>query len=301
MNLKNIVKSLSKSEKTTLMQLLSVDSMDETYRFKNGVICPHCKNTKCIRKGIIKGNQRYYCHGCKKYFTIYAKTILNYTKKSLDKWKLFIESMFESKPTSLKIVAEEIGIARITAFRWRHKILNMLEGKFNNDYIGGIVEADETFMLSSRKGKKVKGLKGRRRGGVSKYRGTSHEHTGVLVAVDRAKNIISKVYGTGKICDYQIQNILGKRIKENSILITDAASVYKSFATGMKLELKQVKGGHSRDLNINNVNSYHSNFKRWVRGFNGISTKYLDRYLTWYKFIRQKNDSGYLFNELVLA
>jgi hypothetical protein len=33
------------------------------------------------------------------------------------------------------------------------------------------------------------------------------------------------------------------------------------------------------------VNAYHSRLKRWIRPFNGVSTKYLPNYLVW--FLRQ--------------
>lgn len=34
---------------------------------------------------------------------------------------------------------------------------------------------------------------------------------------------------------------------------------------------------------LNNVNAYHSRLKRWLRPFNGVSTKYLPNYLTWFQ------------------
>ena len=61
-----------------------------------------------------------------------------------------------------------------------------------NDTVKGIVEADETFLLEAHKG--IKGNKKQVR-----KRGQSNEQTGILIAADRSNNIISKVYGSGKI------------------------------------------------------------------------------------------------------
>jgi replicative DNA helicase len=36
--------------------------------------------------------------------------------------------------------------------------------------------------------------------------------------------------------------------------------------------------------NIQKVNAFHSSLKRWIRKFNGVSTKYLTSYLFWYKW-----------------
>ena len=40
-----------------------------------------------------------------------------------------------------------------TAFFWRHKILKVLTKKDDNDKLGGIIEADETFFEESKKRK----------------------------------------------------------------------------------------------------------------------------------------------------
>jgi len=50
----------------------------------------------------------------------------------------------------------------------------------------GIVEADETFVLSTRKGERNLDRKARRRGGKASKRGLSHEQVPVLVAADRS-------------------------------------------------------------------------------------------------------------------
>jgi transposase-like protein len=303
MDLVNLIKTLSKQQKSGLIQLLSNDDMDENSRYRNGNICPHCKNLRSIKRGVIRGNQRFYCPNCNKYFTAYAKTILNYTKKDISTWKSYIKMMFESKPKSIKEIISILDISESTAFRWRHKITSVLEKKFMNDFLQGIVEADETFILSAHKGKHLKGVIGRRSGGKAHYRGLSHEQAGVLVAIDRNKNLVSKVYGYGKITKKQVSTVLNKKIRANALLITDKCASYKHFADENFLEIRQLKAGKTQGngIHLNTVNSYHSTFKRWLSGFNGISTKYLSNYLAWFKFVKQKNDCGYLFNDLILA
>lgn len=36
---------------------------------------------------------------------------------------------------------------------------------------------------------------------------------------------------------------------------------------------------------IQNVNSYHSRLQGWIQRFNGVATKYLDNYLTWFQVL----------------
>jgi hypothetical protein len=33
---------------------------------------------------------------------------------------------------------------------------------------------------------------------------------------------------------------------------------------------------------LNHVNACHSRLKKWLRGFNGVSTKYMHHYLSWF-------------------
>lgn len=302
MNLELFLQNLTEEQKSHLFLLLSTESMNEHSRFNNGRYCPKCHFIHPVKRGVIKNHQRYFCPKCNKYFTVYTNTILNYTKKDILIWKQYIKMMFEPKPRTNKEISSILNISYMTAFRWRRKILKILEEKFMNDNLGGIVEADETFILVSHKGRHIDGTYGRRRGGSSKYRGLSHQQAGILVAIDRNKNLISKVYGFGKISGAQVVSVLSKRIDKNSLLITDGCNAYSEFAYYEGLQLKQLKAGRAigSGIHLNTVNSYHSRLKRWLCNFNGISTKYLNEYLAWFKFLQQKNDCGFLFNELIL-
>ncbi len=42
------------------------------------------------------------------------------------------------------------------------------------------------------------------------------------------------------------------------------------------------------------ANNYHSRLKGWMDRFNGVATKYLDHYLSWFQFldiIKHRNDN----------
>ncbi|APH13378.1 insertion element domain protein [Clostridium sporogenes] len=36
---------------------------------------------------------------------------------------------------------------------------------------------------------------------------------------------------------------------------------------------------------IQNVNNYHQRLKKWLDRFNGVASKYMDNYLTWFRFL----------------
>ena len=295
--LKNLIKDLSKDDKKLLIRMLKTEVMDETNRFKNGVVCPHCQSLKVVKRAVVCNRQRYTCRNCSKSFTYYSGTILNKTRKQIQMWKDYIDYMFEGH--SIKAIAEMLKITERTSFKWRHKILSVLEKKFMNDNLSGIVEIDETFVRKAQKGYPWLIEK------PTKLRGISHQQTGVLVAIDRNNNVISQVYGKGRITTKQIKKILHKRIDKKSIVITDGLKAYIKFCESEKLDLKQLKDSQSvvsKIYHINHVNSYHSYLKNFLNNFRGVSTKYLDRYLAWFKFTKQKNnDLGFLFNDLILS
>ena len=78
-----------------------------------------------------------------------------------------------------------------TAFRWRHRFL--AAARSDSEVLKGIVEADETYVLESRKGARGLGRKARRRGGKAKKRGLSREQVLVLMAADRSGTTVSAV------------------------------------------------------------------------------------------------------------
>ena len=87
--------------------------------------------------------------------------------------------------TSLAKAAERCGVHPTTAFRWRHRFLGS-PALDKPKTLTGIVEADETFILESFKGRRS-GLprRPRRRGGKAKHPGLYFENIPILVARDR--------------------------------------------------------------------------------------------------------------------
>lgn len=56
----------------------------------------------------------------------------------------------------------------------------------------------------------------------------------------------------------------------------------------LNVELKQVSRGKSMIdsvYHLQHINALHSKFKRWLMPFNGVSTKYINNYLAWFKFL----------------
>ena len=150
--------------------------------------CPHCAREGAVSRGMARGLRRYQCKGCGRTFNALTGTPLSGLHHK-ERWLSFGASLAEGE--TVKASAERCGVAASTAFRWRHRFLAAARG--GSGVLKGIVEADETYMLESRKGARGLGRKARRRGGKAKKRGLSREQVPVLMAVDRGGTTFSAV------------------------------------------------------------------------------------------------------------
>lgn len=98
------------------------------------------------------------------------------------------------------------------------------------------------------------------------------------------------------------------RIADNTIICSDGDSSYKGFAENNNLNLIQVKGGKKsiKNFNIQRINNYHGQLKKFLDIFNGVSTKYLNNYLIWnnvlmYGKVYLKNRISILFDAAASA
>ena len=259
-------------------------------RFSEGLGCIHCGSVSVKRNGKYRSRQRYLCKDCGKSFNDMTASPISGTHYP-HKWLQYFECMIDSM--SLPKIAKKLKIHISTAFYWRHKILTALRS-LGNQPLNGVIESDETYILESEKGKRViTHRKSRKRGGKAKKRGISKEQVCIVVAMDRNGQIISQNAGFGRISANEIDSVLGKYIGSASVLCTDSATNYKTFAQqkGISHEMINARKGvyvRKKIYHIQHVNAYHKRLKDWIDGFQGVATKYLDNYLFWFRFLEQQ-------------
>ena len=96
-----------------------------------------------------------------------------------DKWLSFGACLADG--LTVRASAERCRLAVNTAFRWRHRFPAAKDLKARK--LTGIVEADETYVLESRKGARNLERKARRRGGKASKRGLSDEQVPVRLSL----------------------------------------------------------------------------------------------------------------------
>ena len=148
--IRELLKNMSKEDRLLLIQMCdNENSKEENKDFYNQLSnnhhCPHCHSNKICKNGFTGKAQQFRCNNCKKNYSIRTNTIFFHTRKSIQLWQEYIELF--SQGLSLRKIVESMDnkISLPTAFYWRHKILKVLTKKDDNDKLGGIIEADETF------------------------------------------------------------------------------------------------------------------------------------------------------------
>jgi transposase-like protein len=241
--------------------------------------CPHCGSNGVVKRGRANGLRRYRCKACGKSFNALTGTPLARLRHK-ECWLAFAETL--SAGATVRGSANHCGVATTTAFRWRHRFLRAVQT--GTAPLRGIVEADETFILDSRKGERHLERPARKRGGKAAKRGLSREQVPVLVAADRSGTTLSAVLPG--VSAQTIQAVLEPAIDKDALLVTDGAAVYPRCAADLGISheaLNQSAGERVRgELHIQTVNNRHQRLKAFLAPFHGIATKYLPNYLRWF-------------------
>jgi transposase-like protein len=243
--------------------------------------CPHCGGRSLRPWGNASGLPRYRCGDCRRTFNGLTGTPMARLRKK-DRWLDQAKALTTGE--SVAKAAKRCGVAVTTAFRWRHRFLSA-PALDKPTRLTGIVEADETFILESFKGKRSDLPRpARKRGGKAAKRGLSAEQIPVLVARDRTGATIDAVLP--KLSRAAVSTALDGVVTPVNQLCCDGGKAIVGFARKAQIpcHILPTPGGPSPqapNLHINNVNGYHGRLKEWLRPFHGVATKYLDHYLGW--------------------
>jgi len=255
-------------------------------------VCPHCQGDRIVRNGTASGLQRYKCHGCHRTFNALTGSPLARLRQK-GKWLAQADALYEG--ITITRAANRLKVARSTAFRWRHRFM-MTPKTIQAQVLVGIAEADETFFLRSNKGQRCLGRPSRRRGGKATQRGLSKEQVPVLVARDRSGATATPILAADGKAD--LVKALKPLLPADTLLCTDGSPVLAAVAKELGVDHHPINVSAGQRVvegvfHIQNVNSFDSRLKTWIRRFNGVATKYLDSYLGWFRTLDRTGPSGW--------
>ncbi len=269
-----------------VLSRMSEDELGQVIAEKESAIesCPHCGSEYLIKWGASKqGKQRFKCKACTLTFTALTGTPLHKMRKP-QLMMAYGDFMFFSH--SLRYCAKALSINLKTAFHWRHKLLSNPQKNKPVELLS-IVEADETFVAESNKGSRSLNGKARKRGGGK------HRKVPILIALDRQGAITHTVMN--KNTKQEITNALAPVLSPDSILCTDGNLSYIEVVKSLTftIEHKRLIAEPNKKAKIEGVysiqrlNNYIMRWKIFMKPFKGVATHYLDRYLSWFRYLQK--------------
>lgn len=295
--------------------------MVKEHTFKNEMPdCPHCKAKaklgSVIKKGYNKGAQRFLCKTCGRYFVATTNTVFENTRKPAAVWEKYIQLTISGE--SLRTCADECEISIQTAFDWRHKILNALKIQQNNMMMSGKVEMDEMLIPISYKGNHIPGwnkedrtlkaygsnnLPRRSFERGSDNRSVSSKNKACVCCMVKNGNegFYGVVPGVGFMQNAMLDHTIGKHVdKENTLVLVDNYKITKNYLEDnqykyMCLLSNTSDNSHAhkpevRDGNhLQHVNALHHHLRVFLANYSGVSTKYLENYVSLYMWIKNIN------------
>lgn len=261
-------------------------------RWPNGVTCPTCgsEHVKFLAsRRVWKCKQRH----TRQQFSVKVGTIMEDSPIGLDKWLPAMWMMVNCKNgISSYEVARSLGVTQKTAWFMLHRLrLATQTGTFEK--LGGIVEADETFigglarnMHRDRRGKKIRGTGG---SGKAIVMGMLERGT-----IARHSKVRASVVPSNSCADLQAK--VWQHVELGSELYTDALKSYR----GLQSEYAHQVVDHAVEyvrgnVHTNTIENFWSLLKRGLKGtYVSVEPFHLFRYLDEQVFrfnTRKSNDA----------
>lgn len=290
-----------------LNEFLAINIID-TYSISNeGMICRKCGANFFVKNGIPTGKQRYKCKKCNSTQFGDANTPL-YNLKLKDKWSDFVYIMLDEEQSFSNVgISKLLEISVKTAQRWRHKFLSSLN-EINPLELDNEVEIDEVYLKFG-----VKGVIGKEKFEKYYFYGSADNEESALRKEE--KKMIKENYQSIFLClhnrmgdfDFspikiQKKGIVSKADLERTMaeldlsgktVITDKESSMLSYMKTLDsvnhqtFRSSDIKKGilENKTIHNNNINNTMMLLRKWLKKFNGVSTKYMWNYLKWFRFL----------------
>jgi transposase-like protein len=242
-----------------------------------GPVCPHCGGVDRISKMGGKSTRigAYKCYQCRQKFTVKIGTVFEDSHVSM---RLWLQAMYllcsSKKGISSNQLHRTLGVTLKTAWFMSQRIREAMRtvGIVPMGGVGGVVEADETFI-------------GRTEGSI-KRRGHGHKNA-VLSLVDRDSGEVRSFHVEGTSAA-DIIPIIKANVAKETAMMTDEGGHYFTlgdhFASHESVSHKAdeyVRG----DVHTNTVENFYSVFKRGMKGvYQHCSERHLHRYLSEFDF-----------------
>ena len=244
-------------------------------KWPEGYVCPACGHNKGCQ---IKSRKLYQCHRCHHQTSLTAGTIFDSTKLPLAKWFLAIYLLTQAKNgiSSLELM-RHLGVTYRTAWRLRHKLMEVMYERNENKKLKGNIELDDAYLGGERSGDK------RGRGAPGKIP--------FLAAVEKNEKghpLYIKLSRVETFSKQQVENWSIENIQPGSSVVTDGLSCFLGIESAGCIHKTKKVGSHKQAVMepaFKWVNTVLGNVKNSLRGtYHVVFEKYAHRYLAEFQY-----------------
>jgi transposase-like protein len=288
-------KSMAKQESMNILEFQKRFPTEEScrdhlfkIRWPKGLVCSKCEG-KVFYK--IKTRNIYECK-CGNQVSLTAGTIMHGHHTPLRKWFWAIYlAAHDKRGVSALRLQNEIGVSYPTAWLMLHKIRHAMKERDSEYMLSGIVETDETYVGSVKKGGK-------------RGRGTEKQPVQVAVSLDgEGKPQFIKMEKLEDITGQSIKQFADRAIMKGATVRTDN---YRSYICAFSGQYSHEPEKYDVSENAEHLKWLHrivGNLKAFMLGtYHGLGEKHLQAYLDEFCFrFNRRKFSGQLFNRLLNA
>ena len=242
-------------------------------RWPTGYVCPECGNTTGCE---IQARKVYQCHHCHHQTSLTAGTIFHGTKLPLTKWFLAIYLLTQRKKSiSALQLSREIGVNYNTAWKLKHKLMQVMMERSQASRLKGVIEMDDAYLGGEKAGKRGRG---------------SRNKIPFVAAVETRdgwpmKIQLRRISGFRKAC---IKRYVQNNIESGAIVYSDGLHCFRVIEESGCHHIPIVTGGSRPGMYQSTfkwVNTMLGNVKNALTGtFHAIREKHAPRYLAEFEY-----------------
>ncbi|MCP3666186.1 MAG: IS1595 family transposase [Gammaproteobacteria bacterium] len=247
------------------------------WRWQDGFSCPKCGHDQCCE---LKTNKLRQCYRCNHQTSVTAGTIFESTKLPLTIWFQGMYLMTQAKKgISSMQLHRQLGISYNAAWRLKHKLMQVMMERDDNQPLSGFVQIDDAYLGGERTGGK------RGRGAANKNPFVAAVQTTNDGNPVRIKLTILKGFLASELLSWGQQHL-----QQDTVVTSDGLACFNELTkAGCKHE--RIVCGKGRHASVERpefywVNTVLGNLKSSLRStYHAIRPKYAQRYLAECQYI----------------
>ena len=263
-------------------------------RWKDYILCPHCKSNNVKNDGQYRSYQKYFCKHCKRSFNDKTGTVFHYSHTPLKIWFLAMYLYFVLWPgCSIRQVSLEVVIPIPRCYRFIRTVMEKLSSSSSSSAkLGGNVEGDEFYIKAGLKGRSyhdeiVKSGRKPRKRGLKPWRGrgTFYKDHPMITCIHQRRN--GMTYFDVPLRQ-SLLDIICTRVEYGSTVFTDEYRAYDQLEEHgfiHKSVIHSQKEYANDIVHVNNCECRSNLYQLWIRKFMGVNKYNLQVYSKTFQFI----------------